>query len=109
LYIDSVFCKNQTSSFCMYINVIYLFLMHETFVRTVFELLVKKHLPFFSCFTKKKILLMSLLAKINFMWENIFAEGMSCAIVFPFIIRSTFLIEELSFVSPYLLVMQNDV
>jgi hypothetical protein len=26
----------------MYINVIYFFVMHETFVRTVFELLAKK-------------------------------------------------------------------
>jgi hypothetical protein len=86
----------------MYINVVYFFVMHETFVRTVFELMVKKHISFFSCFTMKKILLMSLLAKINFMWENIPTEGMSCAIVFPFIIRSTFWIEELSFVSPYL-------
>jgi hypothetical protein len=42
LYIALVFCKNQTSSFCMYINVIYFFVMHETFVRTVFELLAKK-------------------------------------------------------------------
>jgi hypothetical protein len=28
--------------------------MHETFVHTVFELLAKKHLPFFSCFMKKR-------------------------------------------------------
>jgi hypothetical protein len=35
-------------------------------------LLAKKHLPFFSCFTKKKILLMSLLTKINFSWEKIY-------------------------------------
>jgi hypothetical protein len=51
----------------MCINVIYFFVMHETFVCTVFELLAKKHLPFFLCFTKKKILLMSLLTKISFM------------------------------------------
>jgi hypothetical protein len=38
----------------MYINVIYFFVMHETFVRTVFEPLAKKHLPFFSCVAKKK-------------------------------------------------------
>jgi hypothetical protein len=50
----------------MYINVIYFFVMHEIFVHTVFELLTKKHLPFFSCFAKKNILLMSLLMKINF-------------------------------------------
>ena len=83
--------------------------MHETFVRTVFELLAKKHLPFFSCFMKKKILLMSLLTKINFMWENISAEGISCAIVFSFIIRPTFSKEQLFFISPNSLVMQNDV
>jgi hypothetical protein len=39
----------------VYIDVIYLFVMHETSVHTVFELLAKKHLPFFSCFTKKRI------------------------------------------------------
>jgi hypothetical protein len=50
----------------MYINVIYFFVMHEIFVQTIFELLAKKHLPFFSCFAKKKILLISLLTKINF-------------------------------------------
>jgi hypothetical protein len=31
----------------MYVNVMYFFMMHETFVRTIFELLAKKHLPFF--------------------------------------------------------------
>jgi hypothetical protein len=61
-----VFCKKQTSSICMYINVIYFFVMHETFVRTVFEPLAKKHLPFFSCAAKKKILIMPLLMKIYF-------------------------------------------
>jgi hypothetical protein len=61
-----VSCKKQTSSICMYINVIYFFVMHETFVRTIFEPLVKKHLPFFSCVTKKKILIMPLLTKIYF-------------------------------------------
>jgi hypothetical protein len=40
--------------------------MHETFVRTVFEPLAKKHLPFFSCAAKKKILIMPLLMKIYF-------------------------------------------
>jgi hypothetical protein len=50
----------------MYINVIYFFVMDETFVRTVFELLAKKHLPFFSCLAKKKILIMPLLTKIYF-------------------------------------------
>jgi hypothetical protein len=80
----------------------YFFVMHETFVRTVFELLAKKHLPFFSCFTKKKILLMSLLTKINLLCENISAEGISCAIVCSFIIEPTFLKEQLFFVSPHL-------
>jgi hypothetical protein len=50
----------------MYIDVIYFFVMHETFICTIFEQLAKKHLPFFSCVAKKKILLMSLLSKINF-------------------------------------------
>jgi hypothetical protein len=86
----------------MYINVIYFFVMHETFVRPVFELLAKNTFPPFSCFTKKKILLMSLLTKINLMWENISVGGMSCAIVFSFIIRSTLSKEQLSFVSPHL-------
>jgi hypothetical protein len=54
-----VFCEKQTSRFFMYINVIYFFVMHEIFVRTVFELLAKKHFPFFSCFVKKKILLVT--------------------------------------------------
>jgi hypothetical protein len=43
----------------MCINVIYFFVMHEIFVCTAFELLAKKHLPFFSCFAKKKILLVT--------------------------------------------------
>jgi hypothetical protein len=46
-------CKKQTSSICMYINVIYLFVMHEIYVCTIFEPLAKKHLPFFSCFAKR--------------------------------------------------------
>jgi hypothetical protein len=86
----------------MYINVIYFFVMHETFIRTVFELLVKKHLPFFSCFTKKKILIMPLLTKIYFVWEDISAKGVSCAIVFISIIWSILSREQLSFVSPHL-------
>jgi hypothetical protein len=57
-------CTKQTLSICMYINVIYLFVMHEIFVRTVFEPLVKKHLPFFSCFTKR-VFLMPLLMKVG--------------------------------------------
>jgi hypothetical protein len=31
-------CMKQTSSTCMYINVIYLFVMHEIYARTVFSL-----------------------------------------------------------------------
>jgi hypothetical protein len=86
----------------MYINVIYFFVMHEIFVCTVFELLAKKHLPFFSCFAKKKVLLMSLLTKINFVQKDISTESMSCAIVFPFIIRSILSKGQLPFVFPHL-------
>jgi hypothetical protein len=32
----------------------YFFAMHEIYVHTVFEPSAKKHLPFFSCFVKKK-------------------------------------------------------
>jgi hypothetical protein len=39
----------------MYIDVIYFFVKRGTFVHTVFELAVKKHLPFFSCFRKKSL------------------------------------------------------
>jgi hypothetical protein len=35
-------CKNQVSTICMCINVIYFFGMHETFVHTVFEPLTNK-------------------------------------------------------------------
>jgi hypothetical protein len=66
LVYDFRLCKKQTSSFYMYIYVIYFFVMHEIFEHTVFELLAKKHIPFFSCFVKKKIILMPLLTKINF-------------------------------------------
>jgi hypothetical protein len=59
-------CMKQTSSIFMYINVIYLFVMHEIYVRIVFEPLAKKHLPFFSCFAKKRIFLMLLLSKVSF-------------------------------------------
>jgi hypothetical protein len=31
--------------------------MHETYIHTVFEPSVKKHLPFFSCFVKKEDML----------------------------------------------------
>jgi hypothetical protein len=37
----------------MYVDVIYFFVMRETFVHTVFEPAAKKHLPFFSRFRKK--------------------------------------------------------
>jgi hypothetical protein len=76
--------------------------MHETFVCTVFELLAKNTFPSFHASRRKKILLILLLTKINFLWENIFAEGMSCAIVFSFIIQPTFSKEQLSFFSPQL-------
>jgi hypothetical protein len=96
-----VFCKNQTLSFCMCVNVIYFFVMHETFVHTVFESLAKKHLPFFLCFSKKMVPLLSiqfwvlchgcyvviLLAKICFLCKNISAEGISCATACSFMIR----------------------
>jgi hypothetical protein len=59
-------CKKQTSSICIYINVIYFIVLHQIFVRTVFEPLAKKHLPFFSCFAKKRIFLMPLLMKVSF-------------------------------------------
>jgi hypothetical protein len=29
--------------------------MHKTYIQTVFEPSAKKHLPFFSCFVKKKV------------------------------------------------------
>jgi hypothetical protein len=58
-------CMKQTSSICMYINVIFLFVMHEIYVRILFELLAKKHLPFFSCYAKR-IFLMPLLTKVGF-------------------------------------------
>jgi hypothetical protein len=37
----------------MYIDVIYFFVKHGTFVHTVFEPAAKKHLPLFSRFRKK--------------------------------------------------------
>jgi hypothetical protein len=50
----------------MYINVIYLFVMHGIYVHTIFKPLAKKQLPFFSCFTKKRIFLMPLLMIVSF-------------------------------------------
>src|SRR5688572_19575761 len=99
-----VFCENQVSTICMYINVIYFFVMHETFVHTIFEPLAKKHLPFFSCFTKKKIpllliqywvlchgcCLVILLTKIPPLCKNISAEGIPCATAHSFMIRQVF-------------------
>jgi hypothetical protein len=38
----------------MYINVIYFFVMHETFVRTVFELLAKNTFPSFHVSQRKR-------------------------------------------------------
>jgi hypothetical protein len=84
----------------MFINLIYLFVMHETFVHTVFEPLAKKHIPFFSCVTKKNIPLLSvqywvlchsccvviLLVKIPLLCKNISAEGISCATTHFFMI-----------------------
>jgi hypothetical protein len=37
----------------MYVDVIYFFVTHGTFVHTIFEPVTKKHLPFFSRFRKK--------------------------------------------------------
>jgi hypothetical protein len=78
LYIAFVFCKNQTSSICMCVNVIYFFVMHETFVHTVFESSGEKHLPFFSCFTKKKIPLLPkaylVLQHVLFIIQQIFSR-----------------------------------
>ena len=111
-----VFCKNQASSICMCVNVIYFFVMHETFVHTVYEPLAKKHLPFLSCFMKKKVPLLSiqywvlchdccvviLLTKIFLLCKNISAEGISCATTCSFMIRQIFLKKQLFLVSPRL-------
>jgi hypothetical protein len=48
-----VLCKKQTSSICIYINVIYFFAMHEIFVRTVFELWRKTPSLLFMCHEEK--------------------------------------------------------
>jgi hypothetical protein len=100
----------------MYVNVMYFFVMHETFVHTIFEPLAKKHLPFFSCFTKKKLPLMSiqywvlchgccaviLLTKILLPWENISAGGISRATTCPFMVQHIFSKKQLFLVSPQL-------
>jgi hypothetical protein len=61
----AVMCMDQTSNICMYTNVIYFFVMHEICVHTIFEPSAKKHLPFFSCFTKK-IFLMPVVTEVGF-------------------------------------------
>jgi hypothetical protein len=97
--------------------------MHETSVHTIFEPLAKKHLPFFSCFTKKKIPLLLIqycvfchdccivimLMKIPLLCKNISAEGIFCATAHSFMIRHVFLKEQFSFFSTAFLLMQNDV
>ena len=97
--------------------------MHETFVHTVFEPLAKKHLLFFSCFTKKMIPLMSiqywvlchnccvviLLIKIPFLCKNISVEGISCATTHYFMIWYVFLKEQFSFFSTASCWCKNDV
>jgi hypothetical protein len=54
VYMAFVFCKNQPSSFCMYVNVMYFFVMHETFVHTVFEPLAKNTFPSFHASRRKR-------------------------------------------------------
>jgi hypothetical protein len=94
----------------------YFFVMHETFVHTVFEPLAKKHLPFFSCFTKKKITLLLiqcwvlcyscqvviLLTKVLFLCKIIFAGGISCATARSSMVRQIFSKKQLFLVSPWL-------
>jgi hypothetical protein len=55
---------SQTLYTYVYISVIYFFTMHEICVHNVFEPSAKKHLPFFSCFVKKRALLAQLLHDI---------------------------------------------
>jgi hypothetical protein len=100
----------------MYVNVMYFFVMHETFVHTVFELLAKKHLPFFSCFTKKKIPLLLiqcwvlchgccaviLLTKVLLLCKNISTGGISCATACSFMVQQIFSKKKLFLVSPRL-------
>jgi hypothetical protein len=70
----------------MYINVIYFFVTHENCVHTIFEPSAKKHLPFFSCFAKKKLCLLCHSCYIILLSTNIFLvckiinpEGIPCA------------------------------
>jgi hypothetical protein len=103
----------------VYTDVIYFFVMHETSVHTIFELLVKKHLPFFPCFMKKKISLLSiqycifchncciviLLTEVLVLCINMPTEGIFCGTHGPkgFFEGAIFLI------LPGFLLMQNDV
>jgi hypothetical protein len=87
----------------MYINVIYFFVMHESCVHTIFEPSAKKHLPFFSCFAKKKspllchiCYLISLLTKISLVCNILSAEGILCALAHCFIIHHIFWEKHLS-------------
>ena len=71
-----VFCKKQTSSFCMYINVIYFFVMHETFIRTVFEMLAKNTFPSFHASRRKNSPYITFLTNLED--EIIFKGGRIC-------------------------------
>jgi hypothetical protein len=91
-------CMKQTSSICMYINVIYLFVMHEICVRTVFE-------PF----GEKTPSLLFMLRKESFPyatvdegWPRIIhmsVEGTCCAIAHSLVSRQIFLKEQFPFFS----------
>jgi hypothetical protein len=72
--------------------------MHEIYVRTVFEPLVKKHLPFVSYFAKR-IFLMTLLMKVGFVQYDISPEDICCGIAHSFVIRQVFLKEQFPFFS----------
>jgi hypothetical protein len=65
----------------VYINVIYFFAMHEICVHTIFEPSAKKHLPFFSCFVKKKSpsivkLLYDIVVNKNFPGKIVIGKGL---------------------------------
>jgi hypothetical protein len=67
----------------VYVDVIYFFTMHEIYAHTIFEPLVKKHLPFFSCFMKKtphsKAVVRQLLKGFS---KTVLAEGLLRASVY---------------------------
>jgi hypothetical protein len=69
----------------MCINVTYFFAMHEICIHTIFELSVKKHIPFFSCFVKKKpfyntaVVWYCCRRKIFLACKIVIAEGVLCA------------------------------